>query len=306
MSKFSKFTWGVLSFNILVILWGAFVRATGSGAGCGAHWPLCNGEVIPRAPQIETIIEFTHRLSSGTAFILVVAVLIAAWRLYPKTHIIRRSASFSMFFMVMEALVGAGIVLFRWVADDDSSERVISISLHLVITFMLLAGLALTAWWSSDKTPAHFRKNTPLWWAFGIGFLGIIFLGVSGAITALGDTLFPSETLMEGIRQDFSSTAHFLLRLRVWHPIIALVTGFYIVFLAMMVAGFEKEKVTRVLAIVLGGLFIIQLGAGLINLLLLAPVAMQVIHLFLAVCVWIMLVLLAATTLKQPVLVAER
>jgi heme A synthase len=305
VTRFAKLTWGVFGFNILVVLWGAFVRATGSGAGCGAHWPLCNGEVIPRSPQVETIIEFSHRLSSGIAFILVAGVLIAAWRLYPKTHLVRRSATFSMIFMVFEALVGAGIVLFRWVADDDSSERVISISLHLIITFLLLAGLALTAWWASGESPIQFRRKKSVYWGFGIGFVGIILLGISGAITALGDTLFPSESLVEGIRQDFSATAHFLLRLRVWHPIIAVVTGFYVGFLAMIVAGFEKVKVVRRFAWLVGGLFVIQLGAGLINLVLLAPVYMQLIHLFLAVSVWVVFVLLAAETFKQPVSISE-
>ncbi len=47
---FSRYAWGVLLWNVLVALWGAYVRATGSGAGCGSHWPTCNGEILPRAP----------------------------------------------------------------------------------------------------------------------------------------------------------------------------------------------------------------------------------------------------------------
>jgi heme A synthase len=94
-----------------VILWGAFVRATGSGAGCGSHWPLCNGELVPRAPQVETVIEFIHRATSGLAFLLVLGLFVLAWRVYPKGDLVRRAAALSFLFIVTEALVGAGLVL---------------------------------------------------------------------------------------------------------------------------------------------------------------------------------------------------
>jgi protoheme IX farnesyltransferase len=92
----SRYAWGVLVWNVLVALWGAYVRATGSGAGCGAHWPTCNGEIIPRAPQVETLIEFTHRATSGLAFLAVLALLILALRTLPKGHPARFGAGLSM------------------------------------------------------------------------------------------------------------------------------------------------------------------------------------------------------------------
>jgi heme A synthase len=141
LTRFAKYAWGVLAYNILVILWGAYVRATGSGAGCGSHWPLCNGEVIPRAEQVETLIEFAHRLTSGLSLLLVVGLLVWAFRSYPKGHLVRLGAGLSMFFIITEALVGAGLVLFEWVAQDVSSGRVISMAVHLVNTFLLLASL---------------------------------------------------------------------------------------------------------------------------------------------------------------------
>ena len=57
----TRFAWFTVFYNVLVILWGALVRASGSGAGCGNHWPLCNGQVIPVSPGWHTVIEFTHR-----------------------------------------------------------------------------------------------------------------------------------------------------------------------------------------------------------------------------------------------------
>jgi len=58
LQPFAKAAWGVLAYSILVILWGAYVRISFSGDGCGDHWPLCHGEVIPTAPSVKTLIEF--------------------------------------------------------------------------------------------------------------------------------------------------------------------------------------------------------------------------------------------------------
>ena len=309
LSRFAKYAWIVLFANLLVILWGAFVRATGSGAGCGAHWPLCNGVVLPRAPQIETVIEFTHRLSSGVVLLLVLGLFIWAFRKYPKRHPVRLGATLSLVFITTEALVGAGLVLFEWVAKDASLGRVISISVHLVNTFLLLAALTLTAWWASGGQPVSLKNRGAMAWAFGFGFLGILLIGVTGAITALGDTLYPAGSLAEGIRQDFEATAHFLVRLRVWHPVIAIGVGFYILFLSGVAAMLEENRAIRKFALVVIGLVIVQWLAGLLNVLLLAPVWLQLVHLLLADSVWIFWVLLSANVFawhaEQPEEVSE-
>ena len=299
LSRFAKFAWGVLVYNIGVILWGAFVRATGSGAGCGSHWPLCNGVVVPRSVQIETIIEFTHRLTSGVALLLVIGLLFWAFRAYPQGHIVRLGASLSLFFIITEALVGAGLVLFEWVAHDVSAGRVISMGVHLVNTFILLACLTLTAWWASGGERLQLRGQGTALWALSLGLLGVLVLGVTGAITALGDTLFPAASLSEGIRQDFASEAHFLVRVRIWHPIIAIMVGLYLIFVSGLLAMFRSNRSIKRFALALVVLFVVQLGAGLVNLLLLAPVWMQIVHLFLADAVWITLVLLAANTFAE-------
>ena len=293
---FAKYAWGVVAYNLLVILWGAYVRATGSGAGCGSHWPLCNGVVIPSAPEIQTVIEFTHRLSSGVALLLVVILILWAYRRYPTGHPVRLGATFSMVFIITEALVGAGLVLFGWVANDASSGRAISIAVHLVNTFLLLAALSLTAWWASGGKSVDLKRNRVALWGFLVAFLGVVLIGTTGAITALGDTLFPMDSLAEGIEQDFSATAHFLIRLRVWHPVIAILVGLYIIFLSVLMGLFREDKTSKNFAITLSGLFVVQLVAGLVNLVLLAPIWMQIVHLFLADLVWITLVLFFAAT----------
>jgi heme A synthase len=298
-ARFAKYAWIVLIANLFVILWGAYVRATGSGAGCGNHWPLCNGEIVPRATRIETTIEFAHRLSSGAVLLLVIALVFWAYRQYPKGHPVRLGATLSIIFIITEALVGAGLVLFEWVAKDASIGRVISISVHLVNTFLLLAALALTAWWASGGEALIFKNRGALTWAFGIGFAGIMLIGVTGAITALGDTLFPAGSLTEGIRQDFAATAHFLVRLRVWHPVIAIGIGFYLLFLSGVVGMSAESRGVRRFASLVIVLVLVQWLAGLTNILLLAPVWMQIIHLLLADLVWISFVLLSANVFAR-------
>lgn len=219
---FSKFAWGFLGYNLLVIMWGAFVRATGSGAGCGSHWPLCNGEIIPRAPEVETLIELTHRLTSGLILPLFIILAIGGFRLFGKGSPVRRALFFVGLFTLTEALVGAGLVKFELVGDNDSAERAIVMMFHLINTFLLVGAITLTAWWAQMGPPEKIRWPGGVGLFFVVAFAGMMILGASGAVTALGDTLYPSTSLIEGVRQDFDPTAHFLIRLRIFHPPIAI------------------------------------------------------------------------------------
>jgi heme A synthase len=296
LNWFAKYAWSVLAFNVGVILWGAYVRATGSGAGCGSHWPMCNGVVVPRAPVLETMIEFTHRVTSGVALLLVLGLLIWAWRGFPKGHVVRLGAVLSSVFIITEALVGAGLVLFGWTAQNASA---VPTAIHLVNTFLLLASLALTGYWASGGGQLVLRDQGLVIWTLAFGLLGVLFVGVSGAITALGDTLFPASTLAEGLRQDFETGSHFLIRLRVWHPVIAILVGLYLIFVSTLLALLRTNPAIRRAAVSLAVLFVFQLAAGLVNVLLLAPVWMQIIHLLLADIVWITLVILTALTVNR-------
>jgi heme A synthase len=300
--RFSSYAWAVLAYNVGVILWGAYVRATGSGAGCGSHWPLCNGVAVPRSPGVETLVEFSHRISSGVALLLVVLLFIWAFRTFPEGHTVRRGAAFSLLFIVTEALVGAGLVLFELVAENASVTRAMSTAVHLVNTFLLLAALTLTAWWAAGGPPVRLRGQGARLWAFGLGFLALLILGVTGAVTALGDTLFPPESLAEGLRQDLDPTANFMIRLRAIHPLIAVATAFYMFLIAGLPEVIGSHPDTKRAARVLVALFVVQLAAGVANVVLLAPVWMQLLHLLLADLSWIALVLLAASALGERAL----
>lgn len=298
MRGYARLAWGTLFYNLGVIAWGAYVRATGSGAGCGSHWPLCNGEVVPRSPSLETLIEYSHRLTSGLALLLVVGMVWASRRVFPKGHLARKGAWISLAVMIVEALLGAGLVVFGLVKDDDSLARAAVMGLHLANTLLLLGAITLAAWWGSGGERIRLRGQHGLEVVLGIGFAAMLVLGVSGAITALGDTLFPAGSLREGLMQDFSPTAHILLRLRILHPAIAIGTGVYLVLVAGVCAVVRPTLFVRRTAGVLVGLFALQVGVGFLNLFLLAPIWMQLVHLLLADAVWIALVLLGAGALS--------
>lgn len=292
-----RFAWGVLAYNLAVILWGAYVRATGSGAGCGSHWPLCNGTIVQPSPTTATLIEYSHRLTSGLALVLVAALAGWTYRITPKGHPARLGAAAAVFFMLTEAALGAGLVLFRLVADNATMARAMFVGAHLVNTFILLKALALTAWWLEGGARAALGRR-PMAAAVLIGLgLGVLLTGASGAVAALGDTLYPSGSFTEGLRADLSATSHALIRLRVWHPAIAVTVGALALLLTPRLvepADAVGQRLGRALIVAVGA----QLIAGLVNVLLAAPVWMQMVHLLVADLVWVTFVLFSAQLLR--------
>ena len=293
--------WSLMAYTILVVLWGAYVRATGSGAGCGNHWPLCNGEVVPRAPGLETLIEYVHRVTSGLAFLLVVVLLIWVFRACPRGSQSRLFAALTMLFMVTEALVGAGLVLFGLVGEDQSFARAWVMAFHLVNTLLLLCFMTLTIWFVDGTRRLSLKKHPPVNWLLMACLAALVLLGASGAVAALGDTLFPAESLTEALQQDFSAGASFLIRLRVYHPVLALLVGLLLISVAVKVRDRCPEPRTQLLALVTSLFFLAQLGVGLVNLLLLAPVWLQLVHLFMADAIWIGMVLVTASALSERI-----
>ena len=299
LKSFSPFTWGVLGWNLIVILWGAYVRATGSGAGCGQHWPLCDGQVLPQAPDVEMSIEFTHRLLSGGAILLIGTIFIWGFRITEKKHPVRVGLIASGIFIVLETLLGAGLVLFQWVEENSSVARAIAVALHLANTFLLVGSLALTAYWASGGRAIQIRGQGLKAWLLGGGLFGILIIGMSGAVTALGDTLFPVNSLAEGITADLDSNAHFLVRLRVYHPIIAVIVALYSLSLVRMLFN-QNKGMARKFLILLVAAGTLQLAIGLTNLLLLVPIPTQLLHLLTADLVWIIYILTTAILLAKP------
>ncbi|HEX9013493.1 MAG TPA: COX15/CtaA family protein [Anaerolineaceae bacterium] len=304
-NRFAVYSWSFLGYALLTILWGAYVRASGSGAGCGAHWPLCNGVVIPVSAQTATLIEFTHRVMSGLTVLFAAVLVVWAWRAFPRGSRIRLGAGLVGLFTLTEALVGAGLVLFELVAKNDSLVRAASVAVHLVNTLLLVGSITLTAWWASGGNAIELRRNAAAARMLLIALALVMLLSATGAVTALGDTLFPSTSLAQGMQQDFSPTAHFLLRLRIYHPLLAVVTGAFCLFTAGWTQRNNSSPSIRAYSAALTTAVLLQIGLGLLNIYLLAPIWMQMLHLLVSDLVWISLVLLAVSALSAPAAASE-
>ena len=296
----ARYAWLVLGINVAVVLWGAYVRASGSGAGCGDHWPLCNGQVLPQAPQVATVIELAHRGSSGIALIMVLVLAAGAWRKFARGHRVRAAAMLSVASILVESLLGAVIVLANFTGSNTSGMRALVVALHLVNTLFLLGALALTAGWAGGGGAWRWKDHPASAALFVGGAIGFALLASSGAITALGDTLFPSASLAQGLQQDLSLTVNLLVRLRVLHPLFAVFMGTFAVSMALLLYRRARNPLTQRLAWLHTALFGLQCVLGMLNLVLLAPVPLQILHLLLADCVWVVYVLLASCALAQP------
>lgn len=303
--NFTRYVWGVLMFNILVILWGAWVRISGSGDGCGSHWPLCNGEALPISPSTQTLIELSHRLTSALAGLLTLGLVAWAFWAFPAKHPARFGAVWSFIFILIEGILGAGLVLLGLTGEDKSLARGISLPLHFANTMLLLGTFAYTA------VVAHSPRRPSLHgWGRAAGMawfavLGTISLGMLGAFAALGNTLFPSASLAEGIRADFSLDASFFIQLRILHPILAVIMAVVLFNLPRWLpTGHTPAQQAGIahwghyVRVILG----IQMLAGMLNWMLLAPTWLQISHLLLACVLWLALVLLLSYALDRQAL----
>lgn len=289
-----RYAWAVVAYNVLVILWGAIVRATGSGAGCGDNWPLCNGDFFPHHPRLATIIEFAHRSMTGVSTFLVIGLVIWTFYSASRGHRARRAAVASAILLVTEALLGAVLVLGGYVGHNISTARVLVQSIHFTNTMLFLGSLALTAWWLDDKKvqeasrPSYPHGNThpshslPAW----IALLATIVVGATGSVAALADTLFPSPSLLAGFASDFAATSPLLIRMRWVHPAAAIVGFCCVLWLVLRL----RSRLAWLVAALLG----LQFVLGIADVLLLAPTWIQILHLLGADLYWIALVCLAA------------
>jgi heme a synthase len=286
------FAWLVVWYNVLVILWGALVRASGSGAGCGNHWPLCNGQVIPVSPGFHTVIEFTHRMMTGGSTFLVIALLVWTFRSRPKGHAARFFVIASTILLLNEAILGALLVKLGYVTTNQSLGRMVVLSIHLSNTLLLLAALTLTARFSAtDQAWRNLHRGRGLLWGVA-GAIATIAVGVSGSLAALGDTLFPASSLSADLAQDFARGAPALLKLRLMHPVSAILSAAFVVWMILRPTNGSAiaSRLKPLVFIALTAQFLL----GVVDVLLLAPAWMQLLHLLGADLYWIALIALAA------------
>ncbi len=304
LSRFAKYAWFVLVWNLVVILWGVFLRASKSGDGCGQHWLTCHGEVIPSAPALKTAIEFSHRVTSTIDGVLIIALLVWAYLIWhwQKGEGDKRTlklAAASFIFVVIEGLLGAGLVLTGNTAENLTPERPFWMAGHLINTLILLAFLTLTARSASGGGVLHFRfhrKHLPV---IALGVAAILLVGVTGSVAALSHMIFPSGSIAESAAKDFSPTSHILLRLRLLHPLTAILTSVFLIFLTgWLTKASGKEPGVDRWSNILSLLVLAQIAFGSATLLTLAPIVMQLGHLLFVDAIWITYVLLVANFLS--------
>jgi heme a synthase len=296
-----RFAWGVLVYFIAVILWGTLVRATGSGAGCGNHWPLCNGTVMQHSARVDTMIEFTHRITSGLSLISVVGLLIWTFAGTVRGHLARTAAAASVAFTLVEAIIGALLVKLGLTAQSQSPLRPAYLALHLTNTLLLLAALTLAAHLLSRRK-GFLRGSIRLVAPFGavVAVFVVMVVGVTGSLAALGDTLFPSSSLGQALAQDFSNTSGWLLRWRWMHPAVAIFASIFVIWLLVRAAKDRVHWDNRRVSILVLFLLSLVYALGILDVVLLAPLWVQVSHLLAADMLWASLVVLTARLTLQP------
>jgi cytochrome c oxidase assembly protein subunit 15 len=293
VSSVALFAWVTLCFNVAVVLWGTFVRATGSGAGCGNKWPSCGSSLLGTSAKAQTIIEFTHRMSSGVALLMVAILMLWCWRATSKGNWARYSAILATAFLANEALLGAALVLFGHVARDQSAGRTLFLCLHFGNTLLLLATLALTATWlqSGSGGFTFVQKRRELAPVF-VGLLAVLAIGMTDTMAALGDTLFPATSFRASVLQDFTSGSPGLLHFRLLHPVLVVIAGIYVIWVLLKNSSRRTCQSRPSMALII--LLFTEIGIGILNVLLLAPVWLQILHLLVADTIWISLVLASA------------
>lgn len=288
-----------LGYTVGVVLFGAVVRISGSGAGCGQHWPSCNGELAHLPKRFETFIELTHRVTAGATLVPAIYLAFLAWKSTPAGHRLRTATLLGVALTIAEDLIGAALVLFGLVDKNISATRAVVMPLHLVFTYGLVATLALSALWTHERSSALDQApgEAPSLALPILAALGTLVVAATGAVTALGDTVYPplAHTLMARVVEDQGASAHFLQRFRGIHPVLALLTAMGVAWVAGTLWD-ARDRVARAASRTVLGLVLVQLVAGVSNVLLSAPGWLQVVHLGLSLGLWISLVTLIGAT----------
>ena len=296
-----RFAWAVLAYFVAVILWGAVVRATGAGAGCGNHWPLCNGTVLQHSASANTMIEFTHRITSGISFFSAVGLLIWTFAATMRGHLARYAVGAAVFFTLVEAILGALLVKLGLTAQSQSPLRPWYLALHLTNTLLLLAALTLTAH-MLDRKQGYLRGTIRLVAPIGAlaGILVVLVVGVTGSLAALGDTLFPASSLGAALTEDFSAKSGWLVHWRWTHPAIAFLASIFLIWILVRAAQRTTHWDNRGLSALVLILLAAQYVLGVLDVVVLAPVWLQIAHLLGADVLWAALVVLTARLTLQP------
>ncbi len=323
--RFPVFAWIVLGFTILVIISGDIVQATESGAGCGETWPRCDGSLIPTISDLQTGVEFTHRMVTAILGFGYIAVVIGAWRrrgwsdesgalatvgrlltpagftdAYRRSSALWRVTVWAVVFFVIEVILGAMLVVFGWVESDASIGRVIVDSVHLVNTFAMVLTLTLVVFHASGGGALRLDRSRFSHQLLLAGAGIITLIGITGAINSLADALYFSEDVIV----EETPIASILVTIRGIHPVVA-IGGGIAVFLIVRYLATGQGAGVRPYALAIQGIVWAQFIIGFLNIALLTPLESQVLHLLTAHVMWVLFVLFGAKLIEEPVAIGE-
>lgn len=297
--RFARAALAFLLYNLATIAWGVFVRASKSGDGCGSHWPLCDGASTPLNGPVAKIVESSHRISTSLVGVLAIGMLIWAFRQFPKGHLVRRATAVTLGFAIVEGLIGAMLVKFQLVVNNDSAVRLFVMGAHVVSTFMLLGSIGVSAMAASDiDIRPKWSGQRSVLAILGMSAFGMIFLAVSGAVSALGHTLRPTDNVLGAA---LNPQTFWMVRLQPLHPLIAISVGLYLLLAAGLIQHLRPDPLVTKATKWMMGLYGVQLALGALNIWLKAPIPMQMIHLAVADLNWVSLVAVSAYALRPGV-----
>ena len=291
-SRISILSWTTLWLTVAVVIGGALVRATDSGAGCGESWPICGGQIIPEIGNYHTAIEISHRLMTGLLGMVLVTLFLLVRRQYDKTHRLRRAVFAAGVLLIIESLLGASLVIFGWVEFDASIARLIVVPIHLVNTFLLVAAMVLVAFFAGGGRGFRVDLSKTLDKVIAACLGIVLVIGATGALNALADTLIKSDALRPAAGDEVQVTEAVLRQIRTIHPFVAIIGGLALYMLVRFLTAGAGKRV-RLLGVGVQGIIWVQFIVGLLNIALNVPLEIQLIHLFVADVLWILVVLIS-------------
>lgn len=303
LNRFAKYAWFVLAYNLAAVSWGVYVRASGSGDGCGSHWPLCDGDSTPLQGPAAKLVELSHRVSTEVVGLFVLAMAVWAFLAFPKGHLVRKGSIAALFMTAVEAFIGRELVTFHLVTTNSSPIRAGVMSFHVLSTFLLLGSIAVTAFAAGGLNRLKLRDQGAVGTPLLLGAAGMILLGLSGAISALGHTLHPVDNVLQAALQP---TTNWMVRMQPLHPLIAIAIGLYLALIAGLVAHLRPDPRVRIAGQWMVGLYGLQLLIGIMNIWMKAPIAVQMLHLSIADLNWVSLVALGVFALQADVEQVEK
>jgi len=257
---------------------------------------------MQHSPRVDTMIEFTHRVTSGISFFSVVGLLWWTFAGTVRGHLARGAAIAAVAFTVIEAILGAFLVKLGLTGTSQSPLRAPYLALHLANTLLLLAALTLTAH-MLGRREGYLRSSIRIVAPVGAvtTIVVVLFVGVTGSLAALGDTLFPASSLGAALTQDFSADSAWLVRWRWTHPMIAFVACILLIWLLVRASQRTSHWDNRGLSALVLILLTAQYALGVLDVVLLAPIWLQLTHLLGADLLWAALVVLTARLTLEAV-----